>query len=132
MLSDSSRTRFTITSYRYVLPVVVDCVVAGFLEGFLGFQQLENFPPIDYTPYEVSQINWAVGIGTALGTVPFSELYTRFGAKYPFLVAMLVSSLATFLFPWAAEWKFEAMLVLRFFQASAGILAGQGGLLRAR
>ncbi|CAD5227031.1 unnamed protein product [Bursaphelenchus xylophilus] len=80
---------------------------------------LESFPPIDYSPYEVSQINWAVGLGTALATIPFSELFTRFGARIPFLIALIVSSIATFLFPFAAEYNFFCMLFLRFLQGFA-------------
>lgn len=80
------------------------------------FQVLENFPPIDYTPYEVSQINWAVGIGTAVGTIPFSEMFARFGARWPFLGALIVSSFATFVFPFMAEFSYVGMLVLRFLQ----------------
>lgn len=66
----------------------------------------------------MSEINWAIGIGSAVGTIPFSEFYSRYGAKWPFLIAMVVSSIATFLFPFVAEISYIGMLVLRFVQVN--------------
>ncbi|KAI6219642.1 MFS domain-containing protein [Aphelenchoides besseyi] len=72
--------------------------------------------PLDYTPYEVSLINWAVALGTAISTLPFSEAYVRLGAKWPFLIAGLLSVFATALMPLAAEFHFYALLAFRFLQ----------------
>ncbi|KAI6172488.1 Phosphatidylinositol transfer protein alpha isoform [Aphelenchoides besseyi] len=72
--------------------------------------------PLDYTPYEVSLINWAVALGTAISTLPFSEAYVRLGAKWPFLVAGLLSVFATALIPLAAEFHFYALLAFRLLQ----------------
>ncbi|CAD5218565.1 unnamed protein product [Bursaphelenchus okinawaensis] len=76
-------------------------------------------PTIDYTPSELSVINAAVGVGTAFATIPFTEAYGRYGAKYPFLTAGLISALATGLMPVAAMTNIYFLLVLRFMQGVA-------------
>ncbi|CAD5230185.1 unnamed protein product [Bursaphelenchus okinawaensis] len=80
---------------------------------------IETFPPLDYTQYEITQTNWALGLGTAIGTIPFSEVYSRYGAKYPFFGACILSALATALMPFGAESHFVWLLVLRVLQGIA-------------
>lgn len=64
----------------------------------------------------MSLINWAVGFGTILATFPFSALYNKFGAKWPFFAAGLLSSVATAFIPMAAVYHLYALLGLRFLQ----------------
>lgn len=61
-------------------------------------------------------INWAVAFGTAFAAIPFNEMYVRFGAKWPFFAAGVLSSLATVLMPLAAEFDLYALLAFRFLQ----------------
>uniref|UniRef100_A0A1I7U704 MFS domain-containing protein n=1 Tax=Caenorhabditis tropicalis TaxID=1561998 RepID=A0A1I7U704_9PELO len=70
----------------------------------------------DYTSEEKKYIMWAVGAGTVLGTVPTNWLVVKYGAKWPFLVAGLVSSISTTLIPFAAANNFLFLLFLRFLQ----------------
>ncbi|CAD5225060.1 unnamed protein product [Bursaphelenchus xylophilus] len=73
-------------------------------------------PTIDYTPKELSLINGAVGVGTALATIPFTEAYSRYGAKYPFLFAGILSAISTGLMPSAAQINIYLLLAMRFLQ----------------
>lgn len=52
----------------------------------------------------------------ACAALPFSELYIRFGAKWPFFFAGLLSVLATAMMPLMAELNFYALLAARFVQ----------------
>lgn len=77
-----------------------------------------NIKPLDYTPVETQLINFAAAIGTAFAAVPFTELYARFGAKWPFFAAGILTAISTFLTPLAAELHFYAFLFVRFLQVS--------------
>ncbi|CAD5230183.1 unnamed protein product [Bursaphelenchus okinawaensis] len=81
--------------------------------------RLVSFPPLNYDQFDITQTNWALAIGTALATVPFSEVYSRFGAKYPFFGACVLSALATVAIPFGAEAGFAWLLFLRFLQGIA-------------
>ncbi|CAD5221041.1 unnamed protein product [Bursaphelenchus okinawaensis] len=81
--------------------------------------KLNTFPSIDYTPREVSYINWAVGFGTISATFPFSSFYNKYGAKWPFFTAGILSALATAFMPQAAEYHIYVLLALRFVQGIA-------------
>ncbi|CAD5234061.1 unnamed protein product [Bursaphelenchus xylophilus] len=99
---------------------------------------LETFPSLDYTQYEITQTNWALGLGTALATIPFSEVYSRYGAKYPFFGACILSALATALLPFGAENNFVWLLLCRVCQgiafaadfASVGLLCSKWSTLK--
>ncbi|CAD5228241.1 unnamed protein product [Bursaphelenchus xylophilus] len=100
--------------------------------------RLNTFPSIDYTPRQISYINWAVGFGTIFATFPFSSLYNRYGAKWPFFTAGILSSMATAFMPQAAEFHLYAMLGLRFVQgisyaadfAAVGVLCSKWASLK--
>ncbi|CAO4379729.1 unnamed protein product [Caenorhabditis nigoni] len=64
-------------------------------------------------------IMWAVGAGTVLGTVPTNWLVVKFGAKWTFLVAGLISAASTALIPLAAKYDYYLLLFLRFVQGFA-------------
>ncbi|CAJ0607795.1 unnamed protein product [Cylicocyclus nassatus] len=76
-------------------------------------------PAVDYSPSEKTAIIWAVPIGTLLGTFPVNYFYTRFGAKWPFLVAGILSAAATASIPVAAMFDLKVLLALRFVQGLA-------------
>ncbi|CAI2354377.1 unnamed protein product [Caenorhabditis sp. 36 PRJEB53466] len=73
----------------------------------------------DYSSAEKKYIMWSVGAGTIVGTIPTNWLVVRYGAKWPFLVAGLVSLIATALIPFASKTSLIFLLVLRFFQGLA-------------
>ncbi|CAD5220210.1 unnamed protein product [Bursaphelenchus okinawaensis] len=102
-----------ISSNTFAFNIAIVCMSSNSTSDFTA---IDVFPPIDYSPYQVSQINWAVGLGSVAGTIPFAHAFYRFGARVPFLIGLLISSVATFLFPFAAEWNYYSMLFLRFLQ----------------
>ncbi|CAI2354727.1 unnamed protein product [Caenorhabditis sp. 36 PRJEB53466] len=73
----------------------------------------------DYSSSEKKWIMWAVAAGTILGTIPINLLYVKYGARYPFLVAGLVSCISTAFVPFAARISFFFLIVLRFLQGLA-------------
>ncbi|CAI2351814.1 unnamed protein product [Caenorhabditis sp. 36 PRJEB53466] len=73
----------------------------------------------DYTPTEKKYILWAVAFGTMLGTFPINILYVRFGAKFPFFFAGVLSAITTGLTPWAASQSMSIFIILRFLQGVA-------------
>ncbi|KAF1752635.1 hypothetical protein GCK72_019190 [Caenorhabditis remanei] len=73
----------------------------------------------DYSSSEKKWIMWAVAAGTIIGTIPINLLYVKYGARYPFLVAGVVSSLATAFVPLAARVNFFILILLRFLQGLA-------------
>ncbi|CAJ0588335.1 unnamed protein product [Cylicocyclus nassatus] len=73
----------------------------------------------DYTQQEKSSIIWAVAIGTIIGTFPINYLYIKYGARYPFLVAGIMSTISTLLIPEAARLGIPVLLAVRFLQGLA-------------
>ncbi|CCD70905.2 Major facilitator superfamily (MFS) profile domain-containing protein [Caenorhabditis elegans] len=73
----------------------------------------------DYSSSGKKWIMWAVAAGTIIGTIPINLLYVKYGARYPFLIAGVVSCLATALVPLAAKISFFFLIVLRFLQGLA-------------
>ncbi|PAV91419.1 hypothetical protein WR25_06400 [Diploscapter pachys] len=73
----------------------------------------------DYKSWEKQAIIWAVGVGTVVGTFPMNHFCVKYGARFPFLVAGLVSNLATGLLPLAAANSYYILLVVRFLQGFA-------------
>ncbi|KAK5974371.1 Membrane transporter [Trichostrongylus colubriformis] len=73
----------------------------------------------DYTQKEKSAIIWAVAAGTIVGTFPINYLYIKFGARYPFLAAGIVSVISTFLIPITAKLGLPFLVFIRFLQGLA-------------
>uniref|UniRef100_A0A914PX40 Major facilitator superfamily (MFS) profile domain-containing protein n=1 Tax=Panagrolaimus davidi TaxID=227884 RepID=A0A914PX40_9BILA len=67
-----------------------------------------------YTTNEKSALLWTSAIGSMIATFPFSYLYTRFGARYVFFAAGMISTFATIFVPLAANSGLPYFLVLRF------------------
>ncbi|KAK6732712.1 hypothetical protein RB195_016837 [Necator americanus] len=74
---------------------------------------------LDYTPTEKSAIIWAVAIGTIVGTFPVNYFYTKYGARWPFFVAGMMSAISTLLMPIAAYFDLKVLLFLRLLQGLA-------------
>ena len=72
----------------------------------------------DYDPEQKKYIMWAVGTGTVIGTIPTNWLVVNYGAKWPFLIAGLVSAGSTVMIPFAAKNSYFLLLFLRFLQVS--------------
>ncbi|CAI5450916.1 unnamed protein product [Caenorhabditis angaria] len=73
----------------------------------------------DYSVKQKSYIVWAVAIGTILGTGPINYSYVRYGARWPFFVAGVISAISTLLTPYGAYLGLPYLLVLRFLQGLA-------------
>ncbi|KAK6732708.1 hypothetical protein RB195_016835 [Necator americanus] len=71
---------------------------------------------VDYTTAEKTAIMWAVSIGTIIGTFPLNYFYTKYGARWPFFIAGVMSSVSTALIPKAAMFDLRVLLLLRFIQ----------------
>ena len=83
------------------------------------FQLFSIFKYVDYTPAEISLLNWAVSGGTILATAPFTLAYNRVGARFLFFFAGFLSGFATIAMPFAAVYSHSAMAFLRFVQGIA-------------
>ncbi|CAI5450674.1 unnamed protein product [Caenorhabditis angaria] len=73
----------------------------------------------DYTPNEKKYIMWSVAAGTMLGTFPVNWIFIKFGGRFTFFTAGIISVIATGIIPLAAEKNFISLLVARFFQGLA-------------
>ncbi|CAD5220876.1 unnamed protein product [Bursaphelenchus okinawaensis] len=83
-------------------------------------------PFYDYKDDKLRNLNWAVGIGSAIGTFPFSIAYTRFGAKYIIGIVGMISAALCIVTPLAAahgEYWFYAVRVLHGLAYSADFAA---------
>ncbi|KAL3092041.1 hypothetical protein niasHS_005991 [Heterodera schachtii] len=74
---------------------------------------------VPYSSVEKSRLLYAVGLASMVSTFPFSALYTRYGARYVFFAAGVISTLATALLPLAAAHGMAAFMVIRVFQGLA-------------
>ncbi|CAD5208238.1 unnamed protein product [Bursaphelenchus xylophilus] len=63
-----------------------------------------------------SKLLWAMSIGSILSTFPFNWLYGRYGARWVFFTAGVISFSSTALVPAANDLHLYAFLVIRFFQ----------------
>ncbi|CAI2353617.1 unnamed protein product [Caenorhabditis sp. 36 PRJEB53466] len=73
----------------------------------------------DYTPNEKKYIMWAVAAGTIIGTFPVNFVFVRFGGRWTFFIAGIISVVSTSLIPMAAQTSFIALLAGRFCQGVA-------------
>uniref|UniRef100_A0AC34RG27 Major facilitator superfamily (MFS) profile domain-containing protein n=1 Tax=Panagrolaimus sp. JU765 TaxID=591449 RepID=A0AC34RG27_9BILA len=82
-------------------------------------QHIHEHSRFTYTKDDKYWLFAAVAIGSIIGTFPFSILYTKFGARYVFFVAGLVSALATILIPTFADFGVRYFLAMRILQGLA-------------
>lgn len=57
-----------------------------------------------------------MGIGTFITTLPFIEMFNRFGVKWPFFFGAILSAVATAAIPFAAEFNIWSVGLMRFLQ----------------
>ena len=69
-----------------------------------------------YSQHEKSMLNWAVGVGSIIGTFPFSWFYSHYGARFVFLFAGVTSTISTVFIPVAIGMNLWAIMMARFFQ----------------
>ncbi|CCD70903.3 Major facilitator superfamily (MFS) profile domain-containing protein [Caenorhabditis elegans] len=83
-----------------------------------GFTEINGtkYSIYDYTSKDKTWIIWSVAAGTIIGTIPLNMMYVKYGARIPFLIAGLVSCIATALIPLSAQWNFFFLIFLRFVQ----------------
>uniref|UniRef100_A0AC34FPS5 Major facilitator superfamily (MFS) profile domain-containing protein n=1 Tax=Panagrolaimus sp. ES5 TaxID=591445 RepID=A0AC34FPS5_9BILA len=62
---------------------------------------------------------WAVAFGSMSATFPFSVLYSKFGARYVFFAAGIISATSTLLIPLATKFGIYYLLTLRVCQGIA-------------
>ena len=93
---------------------------AGEVSHQLTVNETHILPPsVPYSSVEKARLLYAVGLASILSTFPFSALYTKFGARYVFLSAGVISTLATALVPMAAAQGMAAFLCIRVLQGIA-------------
>ncbi|CAI5455755.1 unnamed protein product [Caenorhabditis angaria] len=73
----------------------------------------------DYSSSEKAELIWAVAIGTIVGTIPYNWAYVKYGAKYVFLSAGILSIISTVLVPTLAAQSYIALLFVRLLQGIA-------------
>uniref|UniRef100_A0AC35GJI2 Major facilitator superfamily (MFS) profile domain-containing protein n=1 Tax=Panagrolaimus sp. PS1159 TaxID=55785 RepID=A0AC35GJI2_9BILA len=103
-------------------------------------EDINTSPKLEYyyNQNQKSSLMWASAIGSMIATFPFNYLYTKFGAKYVFFAAGIISTIATAFIPIAAEAGIIWFLILRFFQgisygadfAAIGILCSRWASLK--
>ncbi|CAK5077311.1 unnamed protein product [Meloidogyne enterolobii] len=87
---------------------------------FIVFNETHIMPKnVPYTQSEKAQLQYAVGIASIISTFPFSMLYTKFGARFVFLSAGILSTISTALLPFAASKGMIAFTFIRLLQGFA-------------
>ncbi|CAD5227417.1 unnamed protein product [Bursaphelenchus xylophilus] len=76
----------------------------------------DRFPTYEFTTLEESYVMYALGAGSLLGTFPFTILFTKYGARYIFAAAGLLSVFATVATPFSLHLGFYPFLFMRFLQ----------------
>ncbi|GMR57294.1 hypothetical protein PMAYCL1PPCAC_27489, partial [Pristionchus mayeri] len=72
-----------------------------------------------YTPTEKSYIRSSVAVGTFIGAIVFNWLHAKFGARWPFFTAGLISAASTVAIPMMAQQSIVMLVVVRFIQGFA-------------
>uniref|UniRef100_A0A1I8B9G2 MFS domain-containing protein n=1 Tax=Meloidogyne hapla TaxID=6305 RepID=A0A1I8B9G2_MELHA len=87
---------------------------------FIVFNETHIMPTtVPYTQSEKAQLQYAVGIASIISTFPFSMLYTKYGARFVFLSAGILSTISTALLPFAASKGMAAFTLIRLIQGFA-------------
>uniref|UniRef100_A0A914L4E7 Major facilitator superfamily (MFS) profile domain-containing protein n=3 Tax=Meloidogyne TaxID=189290 RepID=A0A914L4E7_MELIC len=87
---------------------------------FVVFNQTHIIPKnVPHSQAEKAQLQYAVGIASIISTFPFSMLYTKFGARFVFLSAGILSTISTGLLPFAASKGMIEFTLIRLIQGFA-------------
>uniref|UniRef100_A0A915P3A1 MFS domain-containing protein n=1 Tax=Meloidogyne floridensis TaxID=298350 RepID=A0A915P3A1_9BILA len=115
-----------ICGYRYIILLLTALCLTSICsnmieEGpFVVFNETHIMPKnVPYTQSEKAQLQYAVGIASIISTFPFSMLYTKFGARFVFLSAGILSTISTALLPFAASKGMIAFTFIRLLQGFA-------------
>nr|CAD2190699.1 unnamed protein product [Meloidogyne enterolobii] len=87
---------------------------------FVVFNETHIIPKnVPHSQAEKAQLQYAVGIASIISTFPFSMLYTKFGARFVFLSAGILSTISTGLLPFAASKGMIEFTLIRLIQGFA-------------
>uniref|UniRef100_A0A915PDZ0 Major facilitator superfamily (MFS) profile domain-containing protein n=1 Tax=Meloidogyne floridensis TaxID=298350 RepID=A0A915PDZ0_9BILA len=101
--------------YRYIILLITEEV-----GPFVVFNQTHIIPKnVPHSQAEKAQLQYAVGIASIISTFPFSMLYTKFGARFVFLSAGILSTISTGLLPFAASKGMIEFTLIRLIQGFA-------------
>lgn len=78
-----------------------------------------NIPTYSYTQNEKSLLVWAVAVGSIIGSPPFTYFTTKYGAKYVFFIAGILSIIGTVLTPMMMSFGLNYVLFMRILQGAA-------------
>ncbi|TKR94936.1 hypothetical protein L596_009162 [Steinernema carpocapsae] len=115
-------TRFVILALSTVCLTLVssNTLTLNFTIICMGSENGSNSTSIyDYSQNQRGWLFSAIAIGTLLGTLPITELFSRFGMRRVMTIYGLLSATATLLSPLAASYGFIWMFVMRVLQGFA-------------
>ncbi|CAD5227419.1 unnamed protein product [Bursaphelenchus xylophilus] len=75
-----------------------------------------NAPVYYYSPIQQTYLMWALGFGSLVGTFPFTYFFSKFGTRYIFTGAGILSIVSTLAVPLAASYGLYAFMFVRFLQ----------------
>lgn len=64
----------------------------------------------------------ASAFGTLLATLPFNWVYTKYGARFVFFNAGIISIISSAIIPMCAKMGYEFLYAARFVQVSNGFI----------
>jgi MFS family permease len=71
-----------------------------------------------YTEHDYNSLIIASAFGTLIATLPFNWVYTKYGARFVFFGAGIVSIVSSVLVPASAKLGFTWLYIVRFVQVS--------------
>ncbi|KAI6214384.1 Membrane transporter [Aphelenchoides besseyi] len=102
----------TISSNMIALNFTLICMVPSADNSTVA----DNYTTFNYTNTQKNLLMLFAAIGSLVGSLPFNLLYTRYGTRYVFLVAAVLSATSTFALPFAVRTSFKIFLFVRFIQ----------------
>ncbi|KHJ97541.1 hypothetical protein OESDEN_02476 [Oesophagostomum dentatum] len=106
------------------------CMSSDFSRSDSSMDVNNNTKGIDYTPTQKAAILWAIPIGILFGSIPVNYFYTKYGARWPFFVAGMLSVVSTAAMPPAAKFDLKALLALRLVQEHRLLTQAELGKIR--
>ncbi|KAI6170776.1 Major Facilitator Superfamily protein [Aphelenchoides bicaudatus] len=106
----------SISSNMSTFNFAIICLDSGGNETSHSNSTIQQKHPLAYTPKEQSILMWALGVGSMIGTFPFSWSYSKFGARWVFASACLLSAISTAVSPLFIMFGFWWHAFIRFIQ----------------
>uniref|UniRef100_A0A1I7Y3N0 MFS domain-containing protein n=1 Tax=Steinernema glaseri TaxID=37863 RepID=A0A1I7Y3N0_9BILA len=116
---DSTRYAVLVLSTVCMTLVMSNTLALNFTIICMGSESGNGTTVYDYSQAEKGWLFSAVAIGSLIGTIPITELFTRYGARKVKTAYGLISALATLLSPWAASQGFYWLFAMRAIQGFA-------------